>query len=608
MTTSHADDGTDVADSPSQKAIALWSSWIAEKHNLWSHVHVSGILLRTEAWWLSVRLSFILSDSADCSSLLEEGAQWPSGFHAFRVAAGKEVLASLLAGIEPGVIPAGTVPGISDQIVLNVSKQISPAGLPRLESPNLSPDPAAPHRRWPRFTFEFQSGSLADYFGEAYFEQLAKLDTRLAVDGHGTISEIAAKLGLVNRGEHISNFWRSSSSVQLTAPLEARLAQTSWDAAKSIQTCLVETGPRVARDRFRVLLSDPLATGRSKPQTLPIEGKSPFRVGLAAAMPSPDSRIRLTFESEIVHEISAAPAIRSATIQGDVTREGASPANTNTAVKRNQTPQTFETAFQTYKRVDVLGEGGGGRVFSVTDEGGRLHALKLIKADRSGREVMRRFRNEMAFCVRWHHKNIVRIDDWGFVGEGEERRPFYVMRHYPETLRSAMGRALSPAHVKTILTALLDGVEAAHNHEVWHRDLKPENVLLDMTSSDVVIADFGAAHFPFSTRRTTVFTKTGQRLANDVYAAPEQRSRGARHSVNGRADIFALGMILNEMFTGAPPLGTGFRRIEAARPDFGYLDVLVDRMMHQDPMSRPDTISAVRAIADLVHPRWDLAA
>jgi serine/threonine protein kinase len=83
------------------------------------------------------------------------------------------------------------------------------------------------------------------------------------------------------------------------------------------------------------------------------------------------------------------------------------------------------------------------------------------------------------------------------------------------------------------------------------------------------------------------------RLANFQYAAPEQRSRGV--TVDQRADIYSLGLILNELFTGHIPQGTNYRTIETVVPEYAYLDELVDEMLRQNPSGRPQTIEDVKS-------------
>jgi serine/threonine protein kinase len=139
---------------------------------------------------------------------------------------------------------------------------------------------------------------------------------------------------------------------------------------------------------------------------------------------------------------------------------------------------------------------------------------------------------------------------------------------------------------------ILDGVEAAHLQKVVHRDLKPENILYDKDKNLFSIADFGIAQFQEEELFTAIETSNGTRLANFQYAAPEQRSRG--QSVDHHADIFALGLILNEMFTNQVPQGTSYKTIGSVSKNHLYLDELVSDMLKQSPDERPASIEVVK--------------
>ncbi|MCH7825863.1 MAG: serine/threonine protein kinase, partial [Acidobacteria bacterium] len=256
------------------------------------------------------------------------------------------------------------------------------------------------------------------------------------------------------------------------------------------------------------------------------------------------------------------------------------------------TPQTLETTFETYFVEGTLGEGGTGFVYAVRTPDGQDLAAKCLKSECANRERSRRFQNEIAFCRDPPHENIVRVLDDGFIGEGDLKRPFYVMRHYPSTLADVIPAA-DPDQGLQLFAKILDGVEAAHLRGVWHRDLKPKNVLIELERNEVVVADFGIARFAEPLLVAHVETKKRSRLANFEYAAPEQRR--ASESVNASADIFALGLILNELFTGELPLGTDFRLIADASPSHGYLDDVVDAMIRREPAKRP-TIQQVKQL------------
>jgi len=101
-------------------------------------------------------------------------------------------------------------------------------------------------------------------------------------------------------------------------------------------------------------------------------------------------------------------------------------------------------------------------------------------------------------------------------------------------------------------------------NNVFHRDIKPANIL-QSHDEEIVVADFGIAHFHEEHLRTLVDTHPNERLANFGYSAPEQRKRGS--TVDQRADVYALGLILNEMFTRHVPQGSGYADIRGIAPN-----------------------------------------
>ena len=166
------------------------------------------------------------------------------------------------------------------------------------------------------------------------------------------------------------------------------------------------------------------------------------------------------------------------------------------------------------------------------------------------------------------------------------------MPYYEATLRDLMKAGISREKILPIFSQILDGVEAAHLKNVWHRDLKPENVLYDASCQTLLIADFGIAHFGEEELHTLVETKAHERLANFQYAAPEQRARGK--IVDSRTDIFATGLILNEMFTGHIIQGEGYARVGKVAPEFSYLDEIIAKMIQQFPDDRPNSIAEIK--------------
>ena len=254
------------------------------------------------------------------------------------------------------------------------------------------------------------------------------------------------------------------------------------------------------------------------------------------------------------------------------------------------TLKSFETPFDIYTEVGLLGEGGAGRVYEVRNEKGETFALKCLSPDKITSERRKRFKNEIGFCQRTLHRNIVKVIDTGIIEVKKTVCPFYVMPRCKGTLRTLIAK--TPAsEVLSLFAQMLDGVEAAHKLNVWHRDLKPENVLWD--GSSLIVADFGIAHFEAEAIYTAVETKVASRMANFMYSAPEQRERGG--SVDHRADVFSLGLMLNEMFTHEVPHGAGYRTIGSVASDLAYLDPIVERMIQKSPEKRYQAIDEVKS-------------
>lgn len=254
---------------------------------------------------------------------------------------------------------------------------------------------------------------------------------------------------------------------------------------------------------------------------------------------------------------------------------------------------TFETVSGEYVADAVIGEGGSGRVYGAKGSDGSDVAIKVLTA--ADKEKRRRFKNEINFGSQNEHKNVVTIIDKGLLATTKPSSPFYVAHRYDGNLRTLMQeRGIQPDTSLSYFTQVLNGIEAAHLKGVIHRDLKPENILYDRKVNLLAIGDFGIARFTEELLATAVRTDDSKRLANFVYAAPEQRSPGAEAWVP--ADIYALGLILNEMFTGTVPHGTGFQTIANVAKEFGFLDPIVAQMLSQSPAGRPQSIADVKSL------------
>jgi RNA-directed DNA polymerase len=260
-------------------------------------------------------------------------------------------------------------------------------------------------------------------------------------------------------------------------------------------------------------------------------------------------------------------------------------------------PKIFRSNSRAYTLIAKGGQGDNGQIFNVRDEAGAEWAIKLLNAEANSEKVTR-FMNEQDYFLKNSHPNIVSVHDYGTHGPVGKEMPFYVMPYYQGTLRSLMNAGLAHDDIPALFESILDGMKEAHTKIKCHRDLKPENILYDPKTRRPLIADFGMAHFLEDYLLNPIKTKHNAKMGNFQYSAPEQRERGK--DVDHRADIYALGVILNEMFTKRLALSPGYVTISSIAPNYGYLDRLVEDMLQYDPAKRPADVSAVsRLMRDL---------
>jgi serine/threonine protein kinase len=261
--------------------------------------------------------------------------------------------------------------------------------------------------------------------------------------------------------------------------------------------------------------------------------------------------------------------------------------------------QLLETAYYQYKVTGGCGEGGAAHVFKVERNDGEIFAVKILKKDNCVGEKLKRYKNEISFSIKSNHPNIIVLNDSGFVNVDNVKCPFYIMPYHEKTLRKLMDSTLDGEKVLKYLENILDGLEYAHKKKTWHRDLKPENILYDANEDKVIIADFGIAHISEELAETEVETRMATRLANFQYHSPEQKLRNNNHNITHLTDIYSLGLILNEMFTGTIIQGTGFTTIQDVSSEYDFLDDIVDKMVKQNPAQR---ISSITELKELIWP------
>lgn len=209
------------------------------------------------------------------------------------------------------------------------------------------------------------------------------------------------------------------------------------------------------------------------------------------------------------------------------------------------------TQFGVYQQLELIGRGGMAEVYRSTHpEFHRPVAIKILPAQFTDDiEFRQRFTREARVVSELEHPNIIRVFD-----SGEQAGKYYMVMEYlvgkdlGEFIR-AKGK-LSLLQTRALVQQIADALDFAHSRGFVHRDIKPSNILLDTTNANprAVLTDFGIAKILGA---QTAVTHTGNVMGTFDYIAPEQIQDSSR--LDGRADIYALGVVVYQMLTGELP-------------------------------------------------------
>jgi serine/threonine-protein kinase len=202
-----------------------------------------------------------------------------------------------------------------------------------------------------------------------------------------------------------------------------------------------------------------------------------------------------------------------------------------------------------YQILDEIGRGGMGVIYRARQRHSRrIVALKRVLSYHvDSDETLARFRREAEAAASLDHPNILPIYE---VSEGEDGLPFFSMKFASGGSLVEAGPALrdEPRRSVALMAKVARAVQYAHVQGILHRDLKPGNILLD-GRGEPLVSDFGLAKWLDTTsdvtRTLTIFGTPG-------YIAPEQ-ARGPAAKLTSAADVYSLGAILFDLFTGRPP-------------------------------------------------------
>ncbi len=256
-----------------------------------------------------------------------------------------------------------------------------------------------------------------------------------------------------------------------------------------------------------------------------------------------------------------------------------------------------------YEVIREVGRGSMGMVFQARDpQIDRLVAIKVLRQDRMASEgFVERFLKEARAIGRLSHPNIVAVYD-----VGEDQGTIYIAMEFLEgasldTLQSPE-KTLSVSEIADLGIQVAEALHYAHERGVTHRDIKPSNIIIEQ-SGRVKITDFGIARIEDA--EGVIQTQAGEILGTPAYMSPEQ---ALGKTVDGRSDIFSLGVILWEMCVGKRPfrgenMAAVFHAVTTDIPDAPHalnpdippgLSAIIMKCLEKDPAKRYPSGNALR--------------
>jgi eukaryotic-like serine/threonine-protein kinase len=260
-----------------------------------------------------------------------------------------------------------------------------------------------------------------------------------------------------------------------------------------------------------------------------------------------------------------------------------------------------------YEVLSIIGEGGMGTVYEARHRAlGKRFALKVLRKDLAqDADIAARFIQEARTAAAVSHPGLVEITDFGRLESGQV---YFVMELLEGQSLAALlrnGGPLPAARGLNIVRQLVHALKAAHDSSIVHRDLKPDNIHVSLRDGDtdvVKIVDFGLAKVIGSSK----LTRAGMVFGTPHYMSPEQ---AAGEVVDHRADIYALGIVMYEMFTGKVPFEadsymgvlTKHMYMAPAPPSelspelksLGALEEVILRCLQKRPQARYDSLAAL---------------
>jgi serine/threonine protein kinase len=259
-----------------------------------------------------------------------------------------------------------------------------------------------------------------------------------------------------------------------------------------------------------------------------------------------------------------------------------------------------------YEILSRLGEGGMSTVYlGIQEKLNREIAIKVLEPSLLKKKKMEeRFMNEAKIAANLHHSNIIQVFDTGKIDDYY----YTIMEYLEESLEDRMqqypGRQMPPKMALKIIKKIMGALDYAHWQGVFHRDIKPGNIMFRQDSTPVLM-DFGISLLFDVQDQSSRLTREGITMGTIHYMSPEQCL--SKRDIDGRSDIYSLGVVLYEMLTGKKPyegdsqLNIAFKHTKEPIPrlpgELSRYQPLIDGMMAKN---RDERISSGAQFMELL--------
>lgn len=249
---------------------------------------------------------------------------------------------------------------------------------------------------------------------------------------------------------------------------------------------------------------------------------------------------------------------------------------------------------------EQIGSGGNSTVF-LFERNGSEYAIKFLTITDDKRKEKRFIDEYFALAQIPSHANILPQYHFDKIKVGEQNYYIIISKKFQFSLKKYKQERLNEMStnedklqiMEKIFYLTCEGISHLHKNAIIHRDLKPENIYINLDGDNIkelVIGDFGIAHFDESHFDRLSETRDGERLANYKFSAPEQSEPGK--TISFSSDIFALGQIMQWLISGTTHHGTSRAKICSNHP---FFDMVIDKCLRNDSSLRYQSIDEIKA-------------